>query len=181
MLQKSDLWHPWDTKHPPSEYIFFAPGTKPPDRRIRPSDSVVITVKAVAIIPSDKFPVDYTLRFARFESFNREKDFKTAISLEEFAQLNGEIVKQTKKLEIAKKANNARMGKKKLIIARASDVSSTPYAGPRINALERLMIYIITDRRGPDPMTKGQLSNVVHVQTLIKKSNMNSVVSQSNK
>lgn len=84
-------WIDWDPKNPPTEYIELGGGTQfqreRPDVWIKPEDSVVIQAKAASVGPSDEFAVNLTLRFPRFQRLRSDKDWTTALSLQELLEI----------------------------------------------------------------------------------------------
>ncbi|KAK9447265.1 ATP dependent DNA ligase domain-containing protein [Limtongia smithiae] len=84
-------WQKWDPYHPPDQLIELA-GDKHdkeiPDMWIKPEHSVVLEIKAAAVVPSpDQYRTNYTLRFPRFRKIRSDKDYKSALSFSEFLAL----------------------------------------------------------------------------------------------
>lgn len=86
-------WHAYDPKNPPVAYIELAGAQKEiPDVWIKPVDSIVIEVKASAVIPdSDRFRMNTTLRFPRFRRLRMDKSYETSLSIKEFLALSTQI------------------------------------------------------------------------------------------
>ncbi|KAM5375069.1 hypothetical protein ACJA88_007734 [Fusarium oxysporum] len=93
-------WIEWDQKNPPSKYIELGGGElrqyERPDVWIRPKDSVVVSVKAASVGPSDQFARGFTLRFPRFRRLRLDRTWDTALSLEEFQELKERVDEESK-------------------------------------------------------------------------------------
>lgn len=136
-------WKPWETKAPPTEYIELAGGEKQierPDVWIKPEDSVVISVKAASVSQSDTFRTGYTLRFPRFKKLRHDKDWKTALSVEEFFKLKQNIEEKEKifQVEDRRKKRQTRSTKPVLIAAGNNNVSKKPFEGPKSSVFNGL-------------------------------------------
>ena len=123
-------WKTWETKAPPTAFIELAGGEKQierPDMWIKPNDSVVISVKAASVSQSDQFRTGYTLRFPRFKKLRLDKDWKTALSAEEFLEFKQNIEKEEKEksfqIEDRRKKRQTRTTKRALTVA-GNDVSA---------------------------------------------------------
>lgn len=79
----------WDPGEPPSEVTWDRSKAKAdtPDLWICPQDSVVVTLNAGEIVPSDSFPTDLTLRFPRITRLRMDGDAKEPYDIESDAQL----------------------------------------------------------------------------------------------
>ncbi|KAK9455351.1 ATP dependent DNA ligase domain-containing protein [Dipodascopsis uninucleata] len=83
-------WTTWDRKNPPINYIELAGernDREAPDVWIRPDKSVVIEIKAASVGISDQYRTNFTLRFPRFRRIREDKDYLSALSLNEFMEL----------------------------------------------------------------------------------------------
>ncbi|KAL1887704.1 DNA ligase (ATP) [Sporothrix stenoceras] len=93
-------WMDWDSSNPPSEYIELAGGERAqlekPDVWIRPKDSIVVSVKAASVSPSDSFAVRETLRFPRFRRLRLDRAWDTALDTEQFKALRDRISEEAK-------------------------------------------------------------------------------------
>lgn len=122
-------WRDWDTKNTPKEYVVLAGGAKQferPDVWIKPEDSVVIAVKAASISGSPQFALKKTLRFPRFKALRTDKDWKTAMSIDELEEMfhNLDLKKEEKQLTMddSRRTKRTRKGAPKpLQIAGASE------------------------------------------------------------
>ena len=136
-------WKTWEAKAPPTSYIELAGGEKQierPDMWIKPDDSVVISVKAASVSQSDQFRTGYTLRFPRFKRIRHDKDWKTALSTEEFLEFkkNVEEKEKTFQVEDRRKKRQIRSTKKALMAAGNDTVIKQPYEGPSSSVFKGL-------------------------------------------
>ena len=88
-------WKTWDRKAPPTQYIELAGGNlqhERPDMWIRPSDSIVLSVKAASVNRTDQFKTAVTLRFPRFKNFSdKSRDWTNAMTIQGFLELQSRI------------------------------------------------------------------------------------------
>ncbi|KAL9583635.1 MAG: hypothetical protein Q9203_004999 [Teloschistes exilis] len=161
-------WKPWDPKRPPTDYIELAGGQlqyERPDVWIRPDESVVISVKAAQVTPTDSFRTGHTLRFPRFKSIRKDRDWRTALSLSGFQKLrsNAEVETDKKKMQIddRKKKRQKLSRKKPLAIAGSSITLSTPYGGPATSVFDGLSFYIMSESLKPEKKSKEELEQIV--------------------
>lgn len=137
-------WQDWDAANPPTEYIELGGGERlqyeKPDVWIRPSDSVVISVKAASITPTDQFAMGWTLRFPRFRKLRLDRSWDSALDMDEFEVLRSKIKDQEqerKKMEMEnrKRKPATKKARKDLVIAgmaSSSSASATPaFIAPR--------------------------------------------------
>ncbi|CAK7567134.1 MAG: DNA ligase (ATP) [Sporothrix epigloea] len=93
-------WTDWDSFNPPFEYIELAGGERTqlekPDVWIRPKDSFVVSVKAASISPSDSFAVKETLRFPRLRRLRLDRNWDSALNIDQFRDLRNRINEETK-------------------------------------------------------------------------------------
>lgn len=97
-------WKEWDSKKPPTSFIELAGGSaqyERPDMWIKPDESVVLSVKAASVSVSDQFRVGLTLRFPRFKRLRMDKDWKSALSIQEFLDLKSNVEQEHKEKEFA--------------------------------------------------------------------------------
>ena len=90
-------WMEWDVKHPPLDFVELAGGPlqyERPDVWIRPDKSVVVSVKAASISITDQFKTGLTLRFPRFKKLRTDRNWKTALSVNEFLVLQRNVEKE---------------------------------------------------------------------------------------
>ena len=92
-------WIAWEQDNPPDEYIILGGDGKQyerPDLWIKPSDSVVLEVKAASVGSSDQFGLKLTLRFPRFKRIRDDKNWETALSVDEFMVLKNQAEEESK-------------------------------------------------------------------------------------
>ena len=161
-------WKTWDVKRPPVEYVELASGPmqyERPDVWIRPDESVVISVKAAQITPTDSFRTGQTLRFPRFKSVRKDRDWKTALSLSGFQELksNAEVETNKKKMQIddQRKKKGKTPRKKPLTVLGSDTMLSTPYGCPATSVFESLNFYIMTESLKPEKKSKEELEQLV--------------------
>ncbi|KAL8837506.1 MAG: hypothetical protein Q9170_002499 [Blastenia crenularia] len=161
-------WRPWDPKRPPVEYIELAGGQfqyERPDVWIRPDESIVISVKAAQVTPTDSFRTGHTLRFPRFKSIRKDRDWITALSLSGFQELksNAEAETDKKKMQIdnSRRKRQRTSCKKPLAVAGSNYMLTTPYGGPATSIFDGMGFYIVTDSLKPDKKSKEELEHIV--------------------
>ena len=89
-------WVNWDINNPPTEYIELGGASanrqhERPDVWIRPSESIVVEVKAASVETSERFATSYTLRFPRFKKLRDDKSWKEALSVYGFEALKKQV------------------------------------------------------------------------------------------
>ncbi|KAL0473635.1 hypothetical protein QR685DRAFT_569668 [Neurospora intermedia] len=173
-------WQDWDPSSPPTEYIELGGGEKlqyeKPDVWIRPSDSVVISVKAASITQSDQFAMGWTLRFPRFRKLRLDRAWDSALDMDEFEVLRSKIKdqeKERKKMEMEnrKRKPATKRARKDLVIAGMSDPSSSSAATPVIapketreaskRLFEGLDFCVLSDSLKPNKMAKPALEKLI--------------------
>ncbi|KAH7041239.1 ATP dependent DNA ligase domain-containing protein [Microdochium trichocladiopsis] len=160
-------WQKWDSKKPPTEYIELggqAQGQQceKPDMWIRPSQSVVISVKAASAGYSDQFAKQITLRFPRFRSLKLDKSWDAALNWQEFLDLKKGAEEQLKEaaMTIEKKRRAVKRVKKDVAIAGQDDVPPE-FKGLATKIFAGLEMCILTEGVGPVKKTKTQLETLV--------------------
>ncbi|KAL4890220.1 hypothetical protein BDV59DRAFT_185069 [Aspergillus ambiguus] len=130
-------WNEWNPKKPPSTYIELAGGDaqyERPDMWIKPEDSVVLCVKASSVSVSDQFKTGLTLRFPRFKRLRMDKDWKSALSVQEFLDLKANVEQEQKekefKVDNSRKKRVKKTTKKPLAIAGYDPDADVEYTGP---------------------------------------------------
>lgn len=132
-------WKEWDPKKPPTWLIELAGGNaqyERPDMWINPEDSVVLSIKAASVSVSDQFRIGLTLRFPRFKSLRMDKDWRSALSVQEFLNLKSNVEHEHKEKEFAvdnsfrNKRTKRTTKKKPLSIAGFDTNAEVKYAGP---------------------------------------------------
>ncbi|KAI0799207.1 ATP dependent DNA ligase domain-containing protein [Xylaria sp. FL0064] len=157
-------WKDWDAKKPPSKYIQLAGGEKHqyerPDVWIRPSDSVVITVKAASAEETSSFASRLTLRFPRFKERRPDRNWDQALTYEEFEELVAEGKKTIEFRMEKKRQRGAKRVKKEVVIA-GQDITPAAFAGPRSKIFGGLEFCVLTGCTKPTKKTKAQLETLI--------------------
>lgn len=160
-------WKDWDPRKPPTDFIELggnnASQFERPDVWIKPEDSVVISVKAASVGPSDQFRTGYTLRFPRFKKLRSDRDWRTALSTQEFKDLKARIEEEskTKEFKVDTRRHAFKRFKKELVIAGNEMVSSEPFAGPRTRLFSNLHFCILSEALEPRKKSKAELEQLV--------------------
>lgn len=138
-------WKNWDPKKPPTEFIELGGGRaqhERPDMWIKPEDSIVICVKAAQVVTSDMFRIGLTLRFPRLKMLRPDKNWKTALSVDEFMQLKSNIEQEKKEKEFevenTRKKRATKRTKKELTIAGDTTRSQVNFQPPSGKLFEGL-------------------------------------------
>ena len=138
-------WKDWDPKKPPTDYVELAGGDaqyERPDVWIKPEESFVVCVKAASVTASDQFRIGLTLRFPRFKRLRPDKNWGTALSVQEFMDLKSNIEKEQKEKEFqvdnSRRKRVKRTTKKPLTVAGYDDGKRVSYAGPSGTVFEGL-------------------------------------------
>ncbi|OAG44790.1 hypothetical protein AYO21_00751 [Fonsecaea monophora] len=167
-------WHPWGSRRPSAkDYIDLGNLSllkERPDVWIKPSDSLVVQVKAAQVTASDDYGLGKTLRFPRFMRLRRDKDWKTALSVDEFRDLQVKVedaekeramkVDQQRKEKRKARAGGYASQKKPLTVAgyNARDVNSVKLPeGPTGTVFEGLTFYIMTESALNGDLKKSKL------------------------
>ncbi|CRG83984.1 DNA ligase 4 [Talaromyces islandicus] len=162
-------WKTWNPKKPPSEFIELAGGEtnqkERPDEWIRPDESVVVCVKAASVAVSDEFRIGLTLRFPRFKRLRMDKDWKTALSVQEFLDLKSNVEQEQKEkqftVENFRKKRVKMTTKKPLTVAGYDGDTTVEYVGPVVNIFDGLNFFVMTDTKTPEKKTKAELEQLV--------------------
>lgn len=138
-------WKDWNPKRPPVDFIELAGGSlqyERPDVWIRPDESVVLSVKAASVTPTDQFRTSNTLRFPRFKRLRTDRDWKSALSISEFKALQKgvEIAKNDKKFKIDddKRKRQRASRKKPLTIVGYNNALKAAYGGQGTSVFKSL-------------------------------------------
>jgi DNA ligase-4 len=130
-------WTEWNPKKPPTTYIELAGGDaqyEQPDMWIKPDSSVVLCIKAASVSVSDQFRIGLTLRFPRFKRLRMDKDWKSALSVQEFMDLKSNVEQEHREKEFNvenfRKKRVKRTTKKPLAIAGYDEGAEVKYSGP---------------------------------------------------
>ncbi|ROW17458.1 hypothetical protein VPNG_00632 [Cytospora leucostoma] len=166
-------WHPWNPRTA-RKYVELAGGERhleKPDEWIRPSDSVVIEVKAASVEESVSFKVGQTLRFPRFRSIRTDKSWDSALDFDEWQELQYRVKEEVReKKEMAfeekrqKKAPNKRQKRELTIVG---DVEFVTIEKTKI--FEGKSFYVPGGSQNPRK-TKAQIENMVkeHGGTIVQ-------------
>ncbi|OOF97481.1 hypothetical protein ASPCADRAFT_206313 [Aspergillus carbonarius ITEM 5010] len=161
-------WMDWNPKKPPTAYIELAGDNaqhERPDQWIKPEDSVVLCVKAASVSMSDQFRIGLTLRFPRFKRLRMDKDWKSALSVQEFLDLKTNVEQEQKQkdfnVENFRKKRVKRPTKKPLTIAGYSADAEVKYDRPSGHIFNGLNFFIMTDSGAPAKKSKADLEQLV--------------------
>ena len=165
-------WIDWDKKNPPKEFIELggAEGqAERPDVWIKPSDSVVVEVKAAQVTQSEEFRCGLTLRFPRFKRLRGDKDWHSCLTFSEFLDVRKRAETEQKQNQIKvddsrKKKITTASRKKPLTVAGygARDVNEAKYAaGPSGKVFEGSTFFIMTESTKPEKKSKLELEEMV--------------------
>ena len=161
-------WEDWDSKRPPKELIELAGGSlqfEKPDVWIKPDESVVVSVKAASITTTDQFKMGFTLRFPRFQSLRTDRNWESALSVQDFMKLKTEIEREQKEkafqVDNSRKQRSRTTRKRPMTVAGSNALLRTPYGGPSTNCFEGLSFYIMTESLSPEKRTKDEVEELV--------------------
>jgi DNA ligase-4 len=160
-------WIEWDAKNPPSEFVELAGGEarqfERPDMWIRPKDSIVVSVKAASVGPSDSFALGFTLRFPRFRSLRLDRSWETALSIEEFQELKKRVDEEQREKAMTvedRKRRNPKRVKKELVIA-GEDAAPAQFEGDKTQLFQGLEFCVLSESLKPFKKTKAQLESLI--------------------
>ncbi len=159
-------WIDYDPNQPPTEFIELGGGNlqyERPDVWIKPSDSVVVSVKAASVGSSDQFRMGFTLRFPRFKRLRMDRTWDTALSIQEFMELKGRVEEESREKEFKfdSRRKATKKLKKELVIAGNDRVLKTPYGGPRTDVFQGLNFCILSEALKPQKKSKAELEQLV--------------------
>ncbi|CAG7918982.1 unnamed protein product [Penicillium olsonii] len=161
-------WKEWDVKNPPTSYIELAGGDaqiERPDMWIKPSESIVLCVKAASTAVSETFRMGLTLRFPRFKRLRKDKDWKSALSVQGFLDLKSNAEQEHREKEFSvdnsRKKRVKRTTKKPLTVSGYDENIGNQYMGPSGNVFDKLNFFILTESSVPEKKTKVQLEQLV--------------------
>ncbi|KAL1955197.1 hypothetical protein VTO42DRAFT_8909 [Malbranchea cinnamomea] len=161
-------WKEWDPRRPPTEYIELAGGDaqyERPDVWIKPDESFVICVKAASVTVSDQFRIGLTLRFPRFKRLRQDKNWATALSVQEFLDLKSSIEKEQQEKEFQvdnfRKKRAKRATKKPLTVAGYDEGKTVSYSGPSGDVFEGLNFFVMTESVEPQKKSKVELEQLI--------------------
>ena len=161
-------WHDWDRRNPPTAYMELAGGDlqyERPDQWIRPDESVVLSVKAAQVTTSDSFRMGLTLRFPRFKRLRTDRDWTSALSIQEFLELKSNVEKEHKEKELA--IDDGRRKRPRLSRKRSLVIVGTHTSLPAMTNEENtgvfagLNFFILTDATATIRKSKAELEQLV--------------------
>jgi len=166
MYLTAGKWVTWDRKNPPTEYIELGGPDgqyERPDVWIKPSDSVVVEVRAASVGSSDSFKTKFTLRFPRFKRIRTDKDWQSTLSIDDFINLKAKAEADREK-EMKVDSSRKRMTKrrkKELVIAGNDSKIKTPYGGPQTKIFEGLNFCVLSEMLQPVKKSKAEIEEII--------------------
>ncbi|KAB5558031.1 hypothetical protein GE09DRAFT_98509 [Coniochaeta sp. 2T2.1] len=166
-------WVDWDAKNPPSQYIELGGGERlqyeKPDVWIRPSESIVVSVKAAEITPSDQFALGWTLRFPRFRRLRLDRAWDSALDVDGFDQLRNKVDQEVKERKDMTAENRKRKptkrAKRELVIAGADPSGVAPpqldVRKPKTKIFEGVEFCVLSESLKPVKKSKAQLEALI--------------------
>lgn len=157
-------WTDWNAKKPPRKYIELAGGDKQwwkPDQWIRPSDSVVIQVKAASSVPSDQYAKLVTLRFPRFQKLRDDRAWDSALDWQAFEDLKTVVAakQEEKEMKFESRRRGNKRAKKEVVIM-GQEATPVEFSGPRTKLFEGLEFCVLSDSLQPKK-SKTQIEVVI--------------------
>lgn len=166
--QTEGKWIDWDSKKPPTHIVELGGGDRQfekPDVWIYPKDSVVVSVKAASIGPTSQFATHLTLRFPRFKKRRTDKDWKSALGVNEFFAWKSQIEEEQKekqfKIDDERRKRSSRKRKRPMVVQGQDETVSTPYAGPATKVFDGMNFFIMTEATKPVKKSKPELEQIV--------------------
>jgi DNA ligase-4 len=165
-------WKDWDSTKPPSEFIELGGGERlqyeKPDVWIRPSESIVISVKAASFAPSEQFAMGWTLRFPRFRKLRLDKVWDAAMDMDDFEAIRTKVKqeeKERKAMEMeSRKRKPAKRQKKELVIAGA-DPGAAPAEFLDVKKETELFLgldfCVLSEALHPKKVSKAELEKLI--------------------
>lgn len=157
-------WQPWNAKAA-SKYIVLAGGerySEKPDVWIRPSQSIVIEVKAASAEPSASFKVGQTLRFPRYVRTRHDKTWDNgALDLDQWLTLQiqaEEDVKTKKEMEFQNRRRTHKRQKRELAVA--GEHEYVPVVSLKSTLFKGMTFFVPAGSVAPKK-TKGELETVI--------------------
>ncbi|ATY60393.1 DNA ATP-dependent [Cordyceps militaris] len=164
-------WIDWDARHPPSQFIELGGGEakqlERPDVWIRPKDSIVVSVKAASVGPSDSFARGYTLRFPRFRRLRLDRAWDSALSVDEFQSLKQHADEESKDkamtMEDKKRGRNPKRVKRELVIVGGESTKGPlPLQTTRATGLfDGIEFCVLSESLKPFKRTKAELEVII--------------------
>ena len=161
-----DKWEKWNKTRPPIEWIELGGEGRQyeaPDEWIRPEDSLVLSVKGASVTQTDKFATGFTLRFPRLQRIREDRDWKTALSFQDFLNLRDKVEQlKSDKMKVDDSRKKRRSTKKRKTIAvLGGEKVQNAYAGPSTECFEGLNFFIMGGSTKPQKKSKQELEQLV--------------------
>lgn len=160
-------WIEWDQGNPPYEYIELGGGEtrqyERPDLWIRPRDSVVVSVKAASVGPSDQFARGITLRFPRFRKLRLDKSWDAALSVAEFQELKKRVDTESRETAMTverKRRHGAKRVKRELVIA-GEELAPVEFLGEKSRVFDGLEFCVLSESVKPDRKSRPQIETII--------------------
>ncbi|KAI1206594.1 ATP-dependent DNA ligase [Annulohypoxylon truncatum] len=161
-------WKQWDPKKPPSKYIQLAGGERHqflrPDEWIRPSDSLVISVKGASAGESDQFATGITLRFPRFKGIRFDRSWDSCLDFQGFIDMKARAEKENDEKAMnmeSRRKRTAKRVKRDIVIAGQDNIAPALFEGPKTKVFEGLDFCVLTDCTTPVKKSKTQLETLI--------------------
>ncbi|KAK3996048.1 hypothetical protein QBC44DRAFT_319059 [Cladorrhinum sp. PSN332] len=170
-------WKDWDSSNPPTEYVELGGGERfqyeKPDVWIRPSESVVISIKAASVAPSEQFAMGWTLRFPRFRKLRLDKAWDAGMDVDEFDALRSKVKEEEKERKAMEMENRkrkpAKRQKRDLVIAGTDPDAAPAFASPetldvkkpRGQLFDGLDFVVLSEAVKPKKMSKPDLERLI--------------------
>ena len=139
-------------------------------------------MKAASISISEEFRIGLTLRFPRFKKLRMDKDWKSALSVQEFLDLKSNVEKEQKEKEFTvdnSRRKRVKTSTKKPLAIAGYNEAKVEYSGPSGNVFDKMnfciiplpvslilltqSLVIMTGTNGPKKKDKAELEQLVKV------------------
>ena len=162
-------WKKWEARRPPTQYIALAfEGNRfleQPDEWIKPSESLVVEVKAASVNSSDSFKMGYTLRFPRFKRIRDDRTWKDALSISGFMALKADVENEKKEKEFqvdeGRRKRQRTSRKKPLTIAGSETVPEGTFATTATKLFEGMTFFVMSSEAKPGKRSKAELEQII--------------------
>jgi DNA ligase-4 len=135
-----------------------------PDVWIKPTDSFVVQVKAASVGSTTSFKTGYTLRFPRFQRLRMDKNWESALSIDDFIDLKAKAEAESKDKEMKVDGSRKKISKrlkKELSIAGSDGKVKTRYGGPRTKVLEGFNFCVLSEMLHPIKKSKAEVEDMI--------------------
>jgi DNA ligase 4 len=170
-------WAMWNKLAPPSDFVVLAGSSEEPDVWIRPSQSIVISVKASSVEPSSSFAVGETLRFPRFRALRLDRQWDSALNMDQFQEMRHRIdeqIREQKNMSVENRRRPRPLKRKRgsVVVAGHETASVRIVPGEKSQIFGGRCFYVISDAASPFKMTKAKLGALIkeHGGQLVQKS-----------